>query len=374
MSKRDRRKIRAISGFLVLVLIVVGSFVSANAASAKLNKKKATVTVGKTVKLKVKNTGKTVKWTSSNKKVATVKKSGKYGAVVKGKKAGKVTITAKMGKKKLKCKVTVKKKKGAANNKFDPPGPNIFYGLADDLDTVAIGKPVDLFEHVYLAGQDCRGLSNSMRKEYFKWTSSDSSVFSIDKYGIGTGKKTGVVKVQMKKKYSNGKWVPSQSITVKVRDVSNVSISFQTGLNMEWLEKNKGLVEIYDQYKSQVNYFNYISCTIRNDTDSDITMNRKLNTYTGGAGIVAAGGVIGYTSNITYDVDCDDVTGTYHFYTENRNQIKVPKHSTITIIYQNDKLLCSFGEKGKVGFLYTMNNEAIIATYFFKDNSWHYNA
>ena len=107
MNKKDRRKIRTLTGLLVLVLVVVGSFVSTNAASAKLNKKKATVTVGKTVKLKVKNTGSKVKWTSSNKKVATVKKSGKYGAVVKGKKAGKATITAKVGSKKLKCKVTV---------------------------------------------------------------------------------------------------------------------------------------------------------------------------------------------------------------------------------------------------------------------------
>ena len=56
MNKKDRRKIRAISGLLVLVLIVVGTFVSVDAASPKLNKKKATVTVGKTVKLKVKNT------------------------------------------------------------------------------------------------------------------------------------------------------------------------------------------------------------------------------------------------------------------------------------------------------------------------------
>ena len=108
MNKKERRKIRVLSGLLILVLAVAGSFVSANAASAKLNKKTATVVSGKTIKLKVKNTGSAVKWSSSNKKVATVKKSGKYGAVVTGKKVGNATITAKVGKKKLKCKITVK--------------------------------------------------------------------------------------------------------------------------------------------------------------------------------------------------------------------------------------------------------------------------
>ena len=46
-----------------------------------------------------------VKFTTSNKKIATVTAKG----VVKAKKAGKVTITAKAGSKKAVCKVTVKK-------------------------------------------------------------------------------------------------------------------------------------------------------------------------------------------------------------------------------------------------------------------------
>ena len=72
--------------------------------AVKLNKKKATVKVGKSVKLKVKNTSKKVTWSSSNKKVAKVSKAGK----VTGVKAGKATIKAKVGGKTLKCKVTVK--------------------------------------------------------------------------------------------------------------------------------------------------------------------------------------------------------------------------------------------------------------------------
>ena len=76
----------------------------------KLNKKKVTLYVGKSVRLKVKGAGKKVKWKSSNKKIATVSSKGK----VKAKKKGKAKITAKFGKKKLVCRVTVKVKKSTA--------------------------------------------------------------------------------------------------------------------------------------------------------------------------------------------------------------------------------------------------------------------
>ena len=79
--------------------------------SVSLNKTKKTLKKGKTFKLKATITPKdatvkTVTWKSSNKKVATVSKSGKVTA----KKAGKATITVTTddGKKTAKCKITVK--------------------------------------------------------------------------------------------------------------------------------------------------------------------------------------------------------------------------------------------------------------------------
>lgn len=89
----------------VMLISLLGVFSVNASAKMKINKKKATVYVGKTVKLKVKNTHRKVKWKSSKKSVATVSKKG----VVKGKKAGKATITAKVGGKSFKCKVTVKR-------------------------------------------------------------------------------------------------------------------------------------------------------------------------------------------------------------------------------------------------------------------------
>ena len=95
---------KTLSLVVILTLIITSCLFSAQAASkVKINKKKATIKVGQTVKLKVKNTKKKAKWSSSNKQVATVSKKGK----VTGKKTGKATIIAKAGKKKYKCKIRV---------------------------------------------------------------------------------------------------------------------------------------------------------------------------------------------------------------------------------------------------------------------------
>lgn len=90
--------------FIVFTLICLSLSVPAAAKSIKLSKTSVSLTVGSRKTLKV-NTKKTVKWSSSNKKVATVSSKG----VVTARKAGKATIKAKVGKKILKCKITVKK-------------------------------------------------------------------------------------------------------------------------------------------------------------------------------------------------------------------------------------------------------------------------
>lgn len=121
----------------VLVLALVMSLFAPQTVSAakkkkkvKLNKKKVTLTVGRQVRLKLKNNKKKVKWSSNKKKIATVSKKG----VVKAKKKGTARITAKVGKKKYTCKVTVKAKKKTTTGSKTPgttqtvtgePGKNI---------------------------------------------------------------------------------------------------------------------------------------------------------------------------------------------------------------------------------------------------------
>ncbi|MFR8105646.1 Ig-like domain-containing protein [Eubacterium sp.] len=105
------KKLCAIVLVIVLAFSVTPDSVFA-AKKAKISKTKATIYVGKTIKLKVKNNKKKVKWSTSNKKVAKVNKKGK----VKGIKAGKATIIAKVGKKAYKCKIKVKKKRNKKSN------------------------------------------------------------------------------------------------------------------------------------------------------------------------------------------------------------------------------------------------------------------
>ena len=96
---------------LTVVLLLVMCFGVAQNASAAIKqiKLKGMVTYklvkGEEIKLYVKGHKKDrkVKWKSSNKKIATVSKSGK----VKGKKGGSCKITAQVGKKKYKVKIVV---------------------------------------------------------------------------------------------------------------------------------------------------------------------------------------------------------------------------------------------------------------------------
>lgn len=94
---------RFLYDLLVILLCVLGLSGQPVEARTQLNKTKLTISVGQKVTLKVKGKHKKAKWSSSNKKVATVNQKGK----VRAKRAGKTTIMAKVGRKKYRCKITV---------------------------------------------------------------------------------------------------------------------------------------------------------------------------------------------------------------------------------------------------------------------------
>lgn len=108
--RRNATKVAAAVLSLAVTMTSVNIPTTAAAATkkVKLNKTKATLTVGKTMTLKLTQGKKTLKakFTSSNKKIATVGSKGKVTA----KKKGTATITATYKKKKYKCKITVKAK------------------------------------------------------------------------------------------------------------------------------------------------------------------------------------------------------------------------------------------------------------------------
>ena len=157
--------------FLCLVMLVT-TVIPDRSYAASISKKKVTVYVGNTTTLSVKGTKKTVKWKSSNKKVATVSSKGR----VTGKKTGTAKITATVGKKKYTCTVTVKKKPAISKKTV----------------TLRKGKSTTL------------KLNNATAKKV-TWSSKNKKVAKVSRTGKVTGVKKGTTTIYAKyngKKYS----------------------------------------------------------------------------------------------------------------------------------------------------------------------------
>lgn len=111
------KKIISLIMSAVMVVMLCSTTVFAAKKGVALNKTSASVTVGKSITLKPTVTGVknyTLQWSTSDKTIATVTKSGK----VTGVKAGSVTVTVKIKDTKYKasCKVTVKKSASSSGN------------------------------------------------------------------------------------------------------------------------------------------------------------------------------------------------------------------------------------------------------------------
>lgn len=168
-----------------------------------LNKKVATVNVGKKVTVKATVTpanadNKTLVWTSSNTKIATVS-----NGVVKGVKAGRVIITAKTtdgSNISAKCTVTVKQ-------------PVTRISLSKKA-TMYTGKKLTLKAKVNPANASNKALT---------WKSSNTKIAKVASNGVVTGVKAGTVKITATAKDGSRK---SATCTVTVRQsVSKITLS-----------------------------------------------------------------------------------------------------------------------------------------------------
>ena len=111
--KKVKKTLAVALTFAMTVVMVPQSALAAK-KQVKLNKKSVSVAVGKTVKVKLKNNKKKVKWTVvSGKKNVALSKKGKTGVTIKRKRVGKAKVQAKIGKKKYVCTVTVTNKNKA---------------------------------------------------------------------------------------------------------------------------------------------------------------------------------------------------------------------------------------------------------------------
>ena len=175
--------------FMISFLItntLPGFVMTAEAATVTLNKEIVTIAVGRTEQLKLNGVSGKTKWSSSNKKIATVNSKGKITA----KNAGTAKITAKNGSKKYVCKVTVKK---IALNK-------------EELSLI-VGKTTKL------------KLYNAKGK--ITWSSSNKKIATVNSKGKITAKKAGTAKITAK----NGSKKYVCKITVQKKTATSISLN-----------------------------------------------------------------------------------------------------------------------------------------------------
>lgn len=160
--------------------ITVAPNTSASAATKKqpeISKKVSSILIGKTYNLNIKNkvAGSTYKWTSSNKKVATVDNRG----VVTGMKQGTVTI---------KCKITAQKATYQLSDKITIRQPAKSVKINNKIATVNVGQTYDLN----------RTISPKTSLDITTWTSDDSDIVKMGKKGKFTALKEGTATITAK--------------------------------------------------------------------------------------------------------------------------------------------------------------------------------
>ena len=186
----------------------------------KLSKSKLSLYVGGKATLKLSGAVGTVKWTSSDTKVATVSSKG----VVTAKKAGKATVAAKISGKSFKCAVTVKTKP---------------VKLSQSSVTLNAGKKFTL---------KVTGASGKV-----KWSSSKKSVATVSSKGVVTAKKAGKAVIYakvngktckcaftVKKKNAVAKTVVGSKTVTESNNVSTIG-KVKTSLDPAMLKKNAKL-------------------------------------------------------------------------------------------------------------------------------------
>lgn len=173
MGKIQKKVSMTLIGFMVSLLVSLGGIsmvpmvgmettYASEISETYLNKQSVSVTVGKSVKLKVYNAEGKVKWSSSKPGVASVSKNGKVKAVKKG----TTTIRAKVKGVTYSCKVKVEK-------------PAISITSA----TISIGEEVTV---------KIKGTNRSI-----KWSSGNPKIATVEN-GVITGVKFGTTTITAK--------------------------------------------------------------------------------------------------------------------------------------------------------------------------------
>ncbi len=199
MEHRTHRSIFMVFA-LLLTLLALPPFFSEAAAKPSLSAKKGTLNISGTKKLSVKNagSGSTLKWSSSNTKVAKVTKKG----VVSALKQGKANIT---------CKVTTKNKKTyTLRYRLTVKKPSL---SKTSLSLSKTGQTQTLT------------IKNKAKGSSVTWKSSNSSIASVSQKGIVTAKQSGSATITATVKTKKNSYVKAKKFTLTCK----VTVSAASG-------------------------------------------------------------------------------------------------------------------------------------------------
>ena len=260
---------------VLLTLTLIFSFVAINdikayAATTKVSKievtnlKNKTLTLNKgnkkTLNVKVTVSGKkiskdfTVK--TSNKKVATVKKSGKQ-VIITAKKDGNanITITSKAN----------KKKKLVVKVKVVTPVKNITLNTTNT--TIYTGKTLQLKATV----------SSDATNKNITWASSNTSVATVSSTGLVTAKKAGTTTISAKAQDGSGKYATCVVKVATPNSIASVNIVNETIVEVTLSSPQKLSKSNFVIDKKVIDWGNYVSnCEIDYVETSD---NKKYTIY-----------------------------------------------------------------------------------------------
>ncbi len=181
---KQLKKILCMFMALLMVLTVINVSDVSAAAKPKLNKKKVTMYVGKTCKLKVKNYKGKVNWYIDDDSIAKVSKKGK----VKAKSSGTTYVYAEVGDDYLTCKIKVKNKKSSYKSSYTPatptPATTPAVEIEPELNIQLPSVPCSYSDYYYSGRIDTSCTISNVRieKSYSKYDND----FSVKLYVSGT--------------------------------------------------------------------------------------------------------------------------------------------------------------------------------------------
>nr|WP_308741870.1 Ig-like domain-containing protein [uncultured Anaerocolumna sp.] len=223
--------------FTMILSIIVPTVISINnisiaeAATIKINKQFATISIGETLQLKITGTKSEVKWSTNKKTVATISSDG----LVTGIKAGTSIITAKINDKSYTC-------------------------------TVRVAQP-GLKKSFILLGMDgnsqiqINNLPKNISKENILWKSSNEKIVTVDNNGLVNAVKLGSAKITAT--FDNYKLICRVNVQATKQDIKDSVNNFK----IEYAEANTRFND------------NQIACIVYNPSKLDLTFTCQLEFY-----------------------------------------------------------------------------------------------